>query len=405
MQASRPASATSPESLSLAHRNRPIYLDYHATTPVDERVVEVVVRIMREEFGNASSADHVFGDVASAAVETAAAHVARLVGAQPESVVFTSGATESLNLAIQGMAAARRSAGPLRVAVSPTEHTAVLDTCAALARTGAAEVRLLSVDQHGHVNRHEVEDACARGLDLLCVMAANNEVGTVAPVRDLASIASRHGVAYLCDATQAAGRLPIRLEDDGITMLAFSAHKIHGSKGAGALVIRSKRLLAPVLHGGSQQRGLRAGTLNVPGIAGLGEACRLRGLEMGADEPAIAARRDRLQDLLLSEVPDVVVNGDQASRLPGNLHVSFLRCPNAAVVARVRARLAVSTGSACSSGIEAPSHVLLAMGLSADVLDGAIRLSLGKWTSDTEVEEAAELLASAVAETRRALHR
>lgn len=382
---------------------RPIYLDYHATTPVDARVVDVVVGAMRETYGNASSADHTFGDAAASVVERAASHVARLVGARPDSVVFTSGATESLNLAIQGMAAARRSAGPLRVAVSPTEHAAVLDTCAALARAGAASVRVLEVDRRGQVDLGEIDTVCAAGLDMLCVMAANNEVGTLAPVRDLAVIAARHGVAYLCDATQAVGRVPMRFEDDGIALLALSAHKMHGPKGVGALVVRAKQLLTATVHGGGQQRGLRAGTLNTPGIAGLGEACRLRLEEMGTDESATAARRDRMQVTLLDAIPDIVVNGDLSARLAGNLHLSFLGSPNAALVARVRDRLAISTGSACSSGIEAPSHVLRAMRLRDDVVDGAVRIGLGKWTTDGEVEAATSVLAEAVADIRRTM--
>ena len=385
-----------------AGRPRPVYLDYHATTPVDPRVAAVVLRHMLDDYGNASSTDHTFGDAAAEAVDAAAAQVGALVGARAESVVFTSGATESINLAVQGLAAARRSSGPLRVAVSPTEHAAVLDTCRALARAGLATVRTLSVDGAGRVDLDEIEAACAAGLDLLCVMAANNEVGTIAPVGAVAAAARRHGVAYLCDGTQACGRVPLDVERDGITLLALSAHKMHGPKGVGALVVGSRRLVTPIIHGGGQQRGLRAGTLNTPGIAGFGEACRLRAAERDVDEPAIARRRDRLQDALLREVPEIVVNGDQAARLAGNLHVSFLGCPNAAVIARVRDRLAVATGSACASGIEAPSHVVRAMRLDDDVIDGAVRIGLGKWTTDADVQVAAAVLAEAVADTRRA---
>jgi cysteine desulfurase len=372
-----------------------IFLDYHATSPVDHRVAAVVMHHMVAAFGNPSSADHCFGDEAQHAVEEASRRVGSLVGASPEDVVFTSGATESINLVLQGLALGHFAGRRVRIAVSSTEHSAVLDTCTALARLGRADVRLLNVDHAGRVSLEEIESVCGSGVDLLCVMAANNEVGTIAPVARIGEIASRHRALFLCDATQACGRIPLDMVRDGITFLVLSAHKIHGPKGAGALVTHARRLLAPLLHGGEQQRGLRAGTLNVPGIAGLGEACRLRADEMEVDEAAIARRRDRLQALLTSAIPDLVVNGEQRARLAGNLHVSFPGCPNGAIIVRVRDRLAVATGAACSSGIEAPSHVLRAMGLREEVQDGAIRIGVGKWTTDDEVSMAAEILTAA----------
>jgi cysteine desulfurase len=377
----------------------PIYLDYHATTPVDPRVASLVLHHMTNEFGNAHSVDHVFGDAAASAIDVAAGRVGALVGAEGSQVLFTSGATESINLAIQGFAAVRRKAGPLRIAVSPTEHVAVLDTCSALARVGAATIHVLHVDSHARVDRDEIESQCRQGLDLLCVMAANNEVGTIAPIDDVGTIASRYGVAYLCDATQACGRIALDARRSKITFLVLSGHKIHAPKGVGALVLLSRRLVSPIIHGGEHQHGLRAGTLNVPGIAGLGFACQLRGMEMAIDEPAIQVRRDRLQQLLIGGLPGVVqVNGDQSSRLAGNLHTSFLGCPSGAIVARVRDRLAVATGAACSSGIEAPSHVLRAMELADPVLDGAIRIGVGKWTTDSDIDCAADLLMTAARE-------
>lgn len=379
-----------------------IYLDYQATTPVDPRVAALVMHYMTNAFGNASSADHRFGDEAAEAVEVAMQKVGALVGAPPSWVLFTSGATESINLAIQGFAAVRRAARPLRIAVSPTEHMAVIDTCQALVRAGAARVRVLHVDCHARVDLQEIEDVCREGLDLLCVMAANNEVGTVAPVADIAAVARRNGVAYLCDASQACGRIALSVEQDGMTFLALSGHKIHGPKGVGALVTTSKRLIAPLIHGGEHQQGLRAGTLNVPGIVGLGLACELRSAEMSVDEPATGVRRERLQALLVGALDDAItVNGDQTSRLAGNLHISFLGCPNGAIIVRVRDRLAIATGAACSSGVEAPSHVLRAMGLRAPVLDGAVRIGVGKWTTDADIEEAADLLVQAATAATR----
>jgi cysteine desulfurase len=380
---------------------RRIYLDYAATTPVDPRVAAVVMEYMTTSFGNASSADHEFGDDAARAVEEAAVEVGMLVGAPSSDVVFTSGATESINLVLHGLVAT--SPRPLRVVVSPTEHAAVLDTCRMLARERKIVIQWLTVDAYGRVNLDEIDAACSMGADLLCVMAANNEVGTLTPVPRVAAVAARHGVAYLCDATQACGRVPLHVTDDDITFLALSAHKMHGPKGVGALVSRGTRRLRPMIYGGAQQHGIRAGTLNVPGIAGLGTACRLRRLEMDADEPVIAARRNRMQQRLCEEVSDLIVNGDPIARLSGNLHLSFTGVPNGAVVARVRSRLAVSTGAACSSGIESPSHVLRAMGLSTRALDGAIRVGLGKWTTDEEVDEAVGLLASAAREAAATL--
>jgi len=376
----------------------PIYLDYNATTPVDPRVADIVMRYMVEAFGNASSADHSFGDEAQAAVSDAAAQVAALVGSEPESVVFTSGSTESANIALRGLAGAIRASRdrPLRVALMPVEHPAVLDTCADLARQELAELVWLGVDQRARLDLEQLEAACARGLDLACVMAANNEVGTLYPLRQVAAVAHEHGALVFTDATQAAGKIPIDMEEWGIDLAALSGHKIYGPKGVGALVVGGGLRLDPPLTGGGQQRGLRPGTLNVPGIAGLGEACRLRREEMSQDEPRNGELRDLLQELLEANIPSLVVNGDTDHRLAGTLHVSVPGVPNHAIIARVRDRVAISTGSACSSGIEAPSHVLRAMGLNAALLEGALRISLGKFTTGAEVEEAADVLIRAV---------
>lgn len=387
-------------------RARPIYLDYHATTPTDPRVAAVVLHHLTTAFGNASSADHAFGDEAEAAVEAARAEVAALVNAPPAAVVFTSGATESLNLALQGFTAALARAGHRpRLAVSPVEHRAVLDTCAHLAREGRAELRWLRVDDRARLDLDHVEDVCRAGVDLVVAMAANNEVGTLYPVDAVGALAEAHGAAFLCDATQAAGKVPLLATRSGVTFLALSAHKFYGPKGAGALVVRRGAPLEAALRGGGHERGLRSGTLNVPGIAGLGEAARLRRAEMAADEPAIARRRDTMEATLLDAIPGLVVNGDRAARLAGNLHVSVPDVPNGAVVARLRERVALATGAACSSGVEAPSHVLRAMRLPQPIQDGALRLSLGKFTTDEDVSRAAAALAEAVHAARSAIGR
>lgn len=383
----------------------PIYLDYHATTPVDRRVAEKMLHFMTTAFGNASSIDHVYGDEAAAAVKQARRHVADLINTSPTEIIFTSGATESINLAIQGVVGnnAKTLMAKSRIAVSPLEHKAVLDTCNALAKRGRTEVILLQVDAKGRLDLEHLEKVCATGISLLCVMAANNEIGNIYPVREIAQIARNYEVPFLCDASQAVGKIPIDCADWGITYLALSAHKFYGPKGVGALVARQEYPLEPLIFGGGHQDGMRSGTLNVPGIVGLGEACRLRMLEMEEDERAIATQRDRLQTLLQNQIPNLIINGDTANRLAGNLHISIPGIPNSAVIARIRHKLAISTGSACSSGVEAPSHVLRSLKLPSEVIEGSLRLGLGKFTTAIECDRAAEILATAVRQIREVM--
>jgi cysteine desulfurase len=374
----------------------PIYLDYHATTPIDPRVAAVLARHMSQTFGNAHSRDHVFGDAAEAVVEAARSEVAALLSALPRDITFTSGATEAVNLALVGLALSRQTNhGVLRIAVAASEHSAVLETARWLSERGMATLSVLPVDHVAHVRLDALEACCANGLDLACVMAANNEVGTITNLTAVSQILHTYGTLWLCDATQAVGKIPMAIAPEGPDLIALSAHKFYGPKGIGALAVRSGISLIPLIHGGGHEQGLRSGTLNVPSIAALGEAARLRRLEMHVDEPMIAKRRDLLFDRLRDARPDLVVNGDQSNRLAGNLHISFPTLPNQAIVARIRDRLAISTGSACSSGIEAPSHVLRAMGLSQKVADGALRFGLGKFVTDEDVCEAAELVSAA----------
>jgi len=381
--------------------NKVIYLDYHSTTPVDLRVANQMLHFMTTAFGNASSIDHCYGDEAEAAVLKAAIHLAEIVGASHKEVIFTSGATESINLAIQGSVFSTTSYKH-RIAVLPVEHKAVLDTCHAIAKKGLAEIINLRVDSMGRLDIEHIEQVCASGLSLLCVMAANNEIGNIYPIKEVGNIARKYDIPFLCDASQAVGKISLKFEEWGITHLAVSAHKLYGPKGSGALIISKKHDLKPIIFGGGHQRGIRSGTLNVPGIVGLGEACRLRQLEMEEDDSAIAAKRDRLQRLLLNEIPGLVINGDVTSRLSGNLHISIPDTPNSAVIARVRSRLAISTGAACSSGIETPSHVLQALRLPSKVIEGALRIGIGKFTTEQEIELAAEILSTAVSLTRKA---
>jgi cysteine desulfurase len=361
-----------------------------------------MLRYMTEEFGNASSVDHAYGDRAEEAVKQAAKHVAALIGASSREIIWTSGATESINLAIQGSLPSNPEK-PHRIALLPLEHKAVLDTCQALAKRGWAELIYLQVDSKGRLDLEHLEQVCMEGLSLLCVMAANNELGNIYPIQAIGQVAQRYSIPFLCDGSQAVGKIPIQFEAWGITYLALSAHKLYGPKGVGALVVRRGYHLEPLLFGGGHQQGMRSGTLNVPGTVGLGEACRLRSLEMEEDERAIASKRDKLQALLVDKILGLVINSDINHRLAGNLHISIPGIPNSAVIARVRSRLAISTGSACSSGVEAPSHVLTALQLTNEIVDGALRIGIGKFTTDEEIEQAADVLSKAYALIKEAL--
>jgi cysteine desulfurase len=378
----------------------PIYLDCHSTTLMDLRVVDRIYHYMTAEFGNANSTDHEWGDRAEEAVKKSSKQVASLIGSSPREIIWTSGATESINLAIQGSLPANPEQ-PHRIALLPIEHKAVLDTCQVLEKRGWAEITYLNVDAKGRLDLNHLEQTCAQGLSLLCIMAANNEIGNIYPMQTIGQIAKRHNIPILCDGSQAVGKIPIQFEDWGITYLAISAHKLYGPKGVGALVVRKGYHLEPLIFGGGHQQGMRSGTLNVPGIAGLGEACRLRSLEMAEDEKAIAAKRDRLQNLLLANISGLVINGDTENRLAGNLHISIPGIPNTAVIARVRHQLAISTGSACTSGVEAPSHVLQALKLPEEVIEGALRIGLGKFTTEEEVDQASSILTEAIEQIRQ----
>ncbi|MDJ1182809.1 cysteine desulfurase family protein [Roseofilum casamattae] len=374
----------------------PIYLDYHATTPVDRRIADRILEILTVTFGNPSSIDHCYGDEAAAAVKAARQQVARLVNAAPKEIVFTSGATESINIAIQGHFPQCTGLPPARLIVSPVEHKAVLDTCQALEKDGLAEIKWLNVDRQARIDLEHLEHLCSQGAALLCLMAANNEVGNIYPLETIGKIVKKHAVPWFCDGSQAVGKIPINFSDSGMIYLAISGHKLYAPKGIGALLIRKPYSPYPLFYGGAQERELRPGTLNTPGIVGLGEACALRDKEMERDEREIAQKRDRLQSLLAEQIPNLVINGDPNNRLAGNLHISIPDIPNSAIIARVRKQLAISTGAACSSGTPAPSHVLRAMQLRAPEIDGALRISLGKFTTQTDIDRAASLLINAV---------
>lgn len=381
---------------------RRVYLDHHATTPVDPRVAAVVLEAMTDTFGNANSVDHAFGEEAADLVARSRAEVAALVGSSTDTVQFTSGASESIGIAVSHAISSRSSGGsPCRVLVSSVEHRALFDALRQYEVAGVAMVERIPVDGRGRLDLDALQAACGRGVDLVCVMAANNEVGTLYPLADVTRIAGECGALTLVDATQAAGRVPLNVARLGISYLTLSAHKMYGPKGVGALITQRRGVrpsYGPI-------PGVGDGTPNVPGIAGLGEACRLRRLEMADDEPRVAALRDSLERHLLGEVEGLHVNGDRDQRLSNNLHVSAPGVPNDAVVARLRRSVAISTGAACSAGAQTPSHVLLAMGLSAAVREGALRIGLGRTTTEEEVEFAAGHISRAIRETRAAMRR
>ncbi len=360
------------------------YFDYHATTPVDPRVLEAMLPYFTDRFGNAASRNHEFGWAASAAVDEARGQVAALINARPADVVFTSGATESNNLAIKGLVEARRGRGNHVVTVA-TEHPSVLDTCRALERDGL-EVTVLPVGRDGLVDPVEVARVVTERTLLVSVMAANNEIGVLQPIEDIARLCHALGAAFHTDASQAIGKVPFDVEAVGADLVSFTAHKFYGPKGVGALWVRRKSVdVALQMHGGGHERGLRSGTLNVPGIVGLGKACELCRLEGAEEARRLGALRDRLLASLRAQIPDLVVNGSLAHRLPQNLNVSFPGI-DAESLAVAMDGVAISSGSACATGKPKPSAVLRAIGLPDDLAFASLRFGLGRWTSEEGVE-------------------
>jgi cysteine desulfurase len=382
--------------------NEPIYMDCHATTPIDPRVLEAMMPALTGEFGNAASLSHAYGRRARDAVEAARAEVAALIGAAPDEIVFTSGATESDDLAIAGALAFHPRA---RVVTQATEHAAVLDTCSALERRSGARVVRLPVDREGHVDPAAVEAALSEETTLVSVMLANNEVGAVQDIGTIGALTRARGVLFHCDVAQGLGYLPLDVEAMGVDLLSISGHKLYGPKGVGALYVRRaiRDRLTPRMHGGGHQGGLRSGTMNVPGVIGLGRAASIMKGEGTREAERIAALRDRLFEGLASRIPETTRNGPPlglGARHPGNLNVRFLHVEAAAVLVELFETLAVSSGSACSSERPAPSHVLLALGLSPEEAKSSLRFGLGRHTTVAEVERAIELVSGVVGRLR-----
>ncbi|HNS22349.1 MAG TPA: cysteine desulfurase family protein [Sedimentisphaerales bacterium] len=379
---------------------RPVYLDYNATTPVDPRVLEAMMPALTHAFGNPSSETHVFGRQAKDMVETARGQVADLIGASAREIVFTSGATESCNLAIKGGARMYRDRGN-HIVVSAVEHKAVLEPCRRLEQEGFA-LTVLRPDSFGGISAQQVSDALTPQTMLVCVMMANNVVGTVNPVEEIGQLCRKRGVLFFCDATQAVGKLTVSIERVHADLLALSSHKIYGPKGAGALYVRAKNprvRLAAQIDGGGQERFLRSGTPNVPGIVGFGTACSLcqEALAGGAALPC--ELRDRLEKGLLAAIPDAQVHGRPTQRLPNTLSISFKGVDAASMLARIP-DLAASAGSACESGTSGANYVLRAMGVGDDLAGGMVRFSLGRFTTGQEIDYAIEQAARRVCELR-----
>jgi cysteine desulfurase len=375
-----------------------IYLDYQASTPTDPRVADVVHRAMLEEFGNANSVEHAFGLAAAEVIQRSSVHVAALVGAEPDDVYFTSGSSEAIRLVLAHASHLHRA--PLRVGLSVVEHKAVRDAVAAYVRHAGAIVRWIDVDEKARLLPESLAHALGQGVDLICSMAANNEVGTIYPIQDIATQVHAAGALLLVDATQAAGHIELCVADWDIDYLVFNAHKIYGPKGIGAIIaprIDFRGDLAATITPLS-------GTPNTPGIAGFGEACRLRRLEMSQDEARIGELRDHLELLLKRAIPDMIVNGDRTCRLAPNLHATILGAPSDAVITRLSNTVAISSGAACSSGAIEASHVLEAMRLSNEAKETSLRISLGKFTTRADVERAATLIASAISDVRSISH-
>jgi cysteine desulfurase len=377
----------------------PIYLDNNATTPMDPRVLEAMLPYFNSKFGNAASRNHAFGWVAEEAVDYAREQVAKLIGANEKEIIFTSGATESDNLAIKGVFEMYKEKGN-HVITTVTEHKAVLDTCKHIEKLGA-RVTYLPVKEDGLVDLAELEAAMTPETILVSVMYGNNEIGVIQPVREISAIAHKYGALFMTDAVQAVGKIPVDVNADGIDLLALSAHKIYGPKGVGALYVRRKGPRVKVtaqMDGGGHERGMRSGTLNVPGIVGLGKACELCGLEMESEARRLSAMRDRLQTEL-TKMEETYVNGNVEHRLPHVANISFKYVEGEGLMMAMK-DLAVSSGSACTSASLEPSYVLKSLGLSDDLAHSSIRFGLGRFTTDEEVDYAIEVTKKAVTHLR-----
>jgi len=378
----------------------PVYLDNNATTKVDSRVLETMLPYFTEHYGNAASRSHSFGWEAEEAVDYAREQVAKLINAEPKEIIFTSGATESDNLALKGVFENYGSKGNHIITLA-TEHKAVLDSCKHIEKLGG-EITYLNVDHEGLIDLDELRNAIRPGTILIAVMYANNEIGVIQPIKELNAIAKRSGILLFTDATQAAGKVPIDVNTDGIDLMALSAHKMYGPKGVGALYVRRKnprvRLIAQI-DGGGHERGMRSGTLNVPGIVGFGKACELCRIEMNKETEQIKQLRDRLESELL-KLGDVYINGSVNSRLHNISNLSFKYVESEALMLGFNKNIAVSSGSACTSATLEPSYVLKALGVEDALAKASVRFGLSRFTTEEEIDYTIQQVTATVVKLR-----
>ena len=364
----------------------PIYLDHNATTPMDPRVLEAMLPYFVENFGNAASRNHSFGWQAEEAVDYAREQIAQLIGADPKEIIITSGATEADNLGIKGVYEMYASKGN-HIITCTTEHKAVLDTCKHLEKLGA-EVTYLDVQPDGLIDLKQLEAAMRPTTILVAIMYANNEIGVIQPVKEISAIAKKHGALFFTDGVQAVGKIPVDVNADGVDLMAFTAHKMYGPKGVGALYVRRKNPRVKVtaqLDGGGHERGMRSGTLNVPGIVGFGKACELARLEMAADTERISKLRDKLENAL-KQIEESYVNGNPAHRLPHVSNISFKYVEGEGLMMGFNKDIALSSGSACTSASLEPSYVLKALGLGDDLAHSSLRFGLGRYTTEEQID-------------------
>jgi cysteine desulfurase len=378
----------------------PIYMDNHATTPVDPRVLETMLPYFTDKFGNAASRNHSFGWAGEEAIENARQQVASLINATPKEIIFTSGATESDNLMIKGVAEMYREKGN-HIITQAIEHKAVLDTCKNLEKHGF-EVTYLPVQKDGRVDPEDVRKAIKPTTILICIMYANNEIGVINPIAEIGKIAKERGIIFAVDGVQAVGKIPVDVQKDNIDLLAISAHKLYGPKGVGALYVRRRNprvQLSAIIDGGGHERGMRSGTLNVPGIAGLGKACELCNQEMATESVRLRGLRDRLRAGLEAKLDEVFINGSMEHRLPNNLNMSFAYVEGESLLMGIN-DVAVSSGSACTSATLEPSYVLKALGVGEDLAHTSIRFGLGRFTTQEEVDYVVDKMVQVVTKLR-----
>jgi cysteine desulfurase len=378
----------------------PIYLDNNATTPMDPRVLEAMIPYFTEHFGNAASRNHPFGWEAEEAVDYAREQVAKLIGADPKEIIFTSGATEGDNLGIKGVYEMYASKGN-HIITCTTEHKAVLDTCKHIERTGG-EVTYLEVKADGLIDLKELEAAIKPTTILIAIMYANNEIGVIQPVKEISTIAKKHGVLFFSDAVQAVGKIPVDVNKDGIDIMAFTAHKMYGPKGIGALYVRRKNPRVKVtaqMDGGGHERGMRSGTLNVPGIVGFGKACELSRLEMADDAARLSKLRDKLETSLM-QLEEAYVNGNREHRLPHVANISFKYVEGEGLLMGFNKNIALSSGSACTSASLEPSYVLKALGLGDDLAHSSLRFGLGRFTTEEQIDYTINAVSTTVLKLR-----